>query len=181
VSKIDQPEWRLSHYVDSLLDRIMIEPCWYSAIEGGTIMINKSPQARMLESQRRKARGIKPHHLDWMVYQYPIYSQFELKYGVPKPSDGQDTTIKLLSDRDIPAACLSTVMGVYHFLRDAGFKLHGNAENIAAEIEARWRAMDEAKRGGDAKPKRVAKPRAEKASAVQAKRLAALRASGLRF
>lgn len=159
----------------------MIEPCWYSAIEGGTIMVNKSPQARMLESQRRKARGIKPHHLDWMVYQHPIYSQFELKYGDPKPSDGQETTMKLLADRAIPAACLNTVMSVYDFLRDAGFKLHGNAENIATEIEARWRAMDEAKRGGEAKPKRASKPRAEKASASQARRLAALRASGLSF
>jgi hypothetical protein len=72
------------------------------------------------------------------------------------------------------------VIGVYEFLRDAGFKLHGNAENIAHEIEARWRAADDAKRSAE-KPRRASKPRAEKPTAGQLKRLAAIRATGVRF
>lgn len=177
----DQPEWRLSHYVDMLLDRVMMKPCWYSAIEGGSIMVAQSVEARMQNAARRKARGIKPSHLDWMVYQHPRYSQFELKYGEAKPSAGQAVTIGLLKEQGIPAGCLNSILDVYRFLAVAGFNLHANAANIATEIEARWRARDDEKRLTPPKIKSSPRPRVSKPSSDQIKRLTAMRATGVRF
>lgn len=178
----DQPEWRLSHYVNSLLEKIITEPAWFTAVDTGTQMVHKTQEARFAAEARRKARGIKPAHLDWYIYQFPIFSQFELKYGHNTPETNQETTIDLLKKRDIPTGTYCTVLQVYEHVKAAGFKLHGNAENIARETELRWRAADEAKRGGaTVKKPRAAKARANKPTPTQARRLAALRATGLRF
>lgn len=139
---VDQPEHRLSHFVDSLLDRVMVEPCWYSAVDHGAAPMGGTKEeqktARMVRAQRMKARGIKPSHLDWFVYQRGIYAQFELKFGSNTPDDGQETTMRLLRERDIPTGCANTLRQFYGLLVDAGFALHANAENILAEIEVRY-------------------------------------------
>jgi len=172
----DQPEWRLSHYVNSLLEKIITEPAWFTAVDTGTQMVHKTQEARFAAEARRKARGIKPAHLDWYVYQFPIFSQFELKYGHTNPEPNQETTIDLLTKRDIPTGTYCTVLQVYEHMKRAGFKLHGNAENIAHEIELRWRAADEAKRGGAAvKKARASKPRAAKPTQRQVTKLNAIR------
>lgn len=175
--KHDQPEWRLSHYVNSLLEKIILEPCWLTAVDTGTQMVHKTQEARFAAEARRKARGIRPAHLDWYVYQFPIFSQFELKYGHTKPDPNQETTIELLTKRDIPTGTYCTVLQVYEHVKRAGFKLHGNAENIAHEIELRWRAADEAKRGAaTVKKPRKSKPRATKPTLQQVRKLTRMRA-----
>ena len=139
----DHPEHRLSHYVDTLLDRIVLEPCWFSAVDTGTVMVNSTPTARMRWEQRRRAMGIKPHHLDWYVYQAPLFGQIELKFGSNKPSAGQQDTMAALARQNIAHGCAWSVLDVYRWLRDSGYRLHANAENIAHEIEARWRAAQD--------------------------------------
>ena len=162
AATFDQPEHRLSSFVDSLLDRIVVvdAPAWWTAVDTGTIMVIKSREARMNWEQKRRARGIKPAHLDWYLYQEPRYTQFELKYGDKDASPGQDGTMTGLQRVGIPTAVCNSVLSVYEHLKRAGFRLHGNAHNIAIEIEARWRAADSAarpapkkRRGGPVKPK----------------------------
>jgi hypothetical protein len=163
----DQPEWRLSHYVDALLDRILLEPCWYSAVDHGAAPMGKTDdqqrQANMVRAQRMKARGVKPAHLDWFVYQSGIYAQFELKHGNGKPHDGQLTTMRLLQERGIPTGCAWNLTQFYDLLVAAGFQLHANARNILTEIEARHAAagdMADMVKTGSVKKKRYAPKKA---------------------
>ncbi len=167
MAKLDQPEYCLSHFVDALLDRIMVEPCWYSAVDHGAAPMGKSKddqkRANMVRAQRMKARGVKPSHLDWFVYQRGIYAQFELKVRYNKPDLGQETTMRLLRERDIPTGCAKTLRQFYELLVEAGFQLHPNAENILSEIEARHAAADdlaEAIKTGAVVKKRAAPKRA---------------------
>ncbi len=162
----DAPEWRLQHFAHMLLERIVLEPCWITGVEDARVMMKGSREALMRMEQRRRARGIRPHHLDHVVYQAPLYTQIELKYGKGKPTEGQEATMRLLSERGIPTACCWTIMQIYEHMRSAGFRLHGNAENIAREIEARWRAADEAKRGAAPAKKRSRGPAIRRANGV---------------
>lgn len=173
--KHDKPEARLSHYVDALLDRILTEPCWYTAVDTGTVMVNSRPEARMMWEQRRRAMGIKPHALDWMVYQSGVFACFELKIAGGRVSDGQKTTIALLSERDIPAAVCWSIWDVYEFLVRSKFLLHANAENIAVEISARWQAAQEGADEKKGKPKKAARSRAAKPTLQQVRKLTAMR------
>ena len=169
-----QREHIFSHYVDALLDRIMVEPCWFTAVDHSGAAIGKSDHAQMAWHQRRKAMGIKPAHLDWYVYQRPIYAQFELKVGRGDLKDGQRATMRLLEARGIPTGCAWTIPQVYRLLVDAGFVLHGNAENIMLEVDARCQA---ALAGVDGPRKRAAgKPQEKKASAA---RIARAHAAGV--
>jgi hypothetical protein len=167
---INQQEHRLSFFVAQLVERVVEEPMWATAIDHAAKPMGKSSeeqrQANMVRAQRMKARGIKPSHLDWAVYQRDtgIYAQFELKVGYNKPDDGQETTMRLLRERGIPTGWARTLRGFYELLVEAGFKLHGNAPNILAEIEARYAAADDkavmAKRGAGIK-KRAAPRKSE--------------------
>lgn len=145
----DQAEHRLSHYIDALLDRILLEPCWYSAIDHFAVPMGETDEskkiANMVRFQRLKAMGVKPAHLDWFVYQKStgIYAQIELKVGYKSPSVGQETTMKKLRERGIPTGCAKTIRQFYNLIVDAGFLLHANAENIVTEIEARHAASDD--------------------------------------
>lgn len=146
---MDQPEHRLSHFVDALLDRILMEPCWYSAVDHGVAPLGKSKeqqrQANMIRAQRMKARGIKPSHLDWFCYQKStgIYAQIELKVGYNTPDDGQVTTMRLLRERGIATGWAKNLRQFYDLLVMAGFRLHANAGNILTEIEARYDAASD--------------------------------------
>jgi hypothetical protein len=156
----DQAEWGLSHWVDKFLDRALIPPCWFTAVETGTIMLTKTPEARMAEAARRKARGIKPNHLDWYVWQREtgIYAQWELKVGDNKPTRGQADTIAALERNSIPTAVCYTVPEVHDFLVAAGFRLHGNAANIAAELHEKFLA--DRRKAAAKKPARASRKRA---------------------
>ena len=173
----DDPEHRLSAAIAGMLERILLEPCWFTAIERAARAQGATEEERkqrtMRWQERLKKRGVKPAHLDWYAYQRPVFTQFELKYGDNKPSDGQKVTMRLLTERQIPTACCWTPMEVYQHLRDAGFRLTPNAEFVARDTELRWRAADEAARGAVAlvKPSRArtSKPRV-RASAAAIKR-----------
>jgi hypothetical protein len=148
----NQAEHRLSHYVDKMLDRILVEPCWYTAIDHSARAIGGSPQAQMNWRQRQKAMGIKPSQLDWSIEQQAIdipspeplwrVAKIELKYGRNGPDDGQETTMRLLAHRGIITACCWSISEVYQSLKAGRFVLHPNADNIVHEIIERHAAAE---------------------------------------
>lgn len=142
--RLDQPEHGLSHWVDRFLDRVLLPmgPCWYTAIEAGVWLRDMTPQARMNFEQKRRARGIKPDHLDWYAWQGStgLFTQFELKVNGNVPTKGQLQTLAALQRQNIPTAKCETVPEVCRFLLAAGFELHRNAVNIATELHERFLA-----------------------------------------
>ena len=123
AAKRDNAEHGLSHWVDAFLDRTLLGNCWYTAIEGGTWLRSLSPEARMNAEAKRKARGIKPAHLDWYAWQESTgkFTQFELKVDRRRYRRvGQDQTMELLRRNNIPTAVCETVPQVWEFLVGAG-------------------------------------------------------------
>jgi hypothetical protein len=158
---MNQREHRLSHYVDKLLDRILAEPCWYTAIDTAAKSIDGDKTKAMVWAQRRKAMGIKPSHLDWYVYQCPRFAQIELKavagqqeaYKALRP--GQRDTMRMLGKQQIPCVAAWSIRSVYEFLRDSGFQLCPTAETIVQIIEAEYHAKDDAALVSPKKVKRI--------------------------
>lgn len=179
----DHPEWRLSAHIfgrNGLAERIVIERGWHTAVETGTFLKGATEQQRFAHEERRKKRGIKPSALDGYVYgrESGEFVHIELKYGDGKLTSGESDTMAALNVQGIPNECCWTVLEVYEFLKTTRLRLHGNAANIAAEIEARWRAADELARGDSAPPKKRApgKLREKKPSASAIKRFNGVRA-----
>lgn len=159
MTKKSQPEWGLSHWVDAFLNRTLMGPGWHTAVETGVFMMGSTPEQRMNSDNLRRARGIKPHHLDFYAYQKStgIYAQWELKVEGRPTTMGQDQTIAALQRNSIPTGVFETVPAVCAFLRAAGFDLHANADNIATELHERYLAMRRAapkKKGAPRPPKR---------------------------
>ena len=145
----DHGEHRLSIYVNKLLERTLLEPCWFTAQDTAARAIGENweeqAQARMIWAHRQRKYGVKPSQLDWRVFQSPISAEFELKYGKNKLRTGQITTMKLLSDRSIPTGVFWNLRAVYDFLVISNFRLHGNAWNIMRQLEhEHFQADDEA-------------------------------------
>jgi hypothetical protein len=153
MNKRDNGEHRLSHWVDQLLDRILLEPCWYTAQDHSGAAIGGSEQAQMNWRQKQKWMGVKPSQLDWRIYQSPVYAEIELKYGRGGPTNGQEVTMQKLLDRGIPTGCCWTIADFYRALKVAGFRLHANADNIVIEIIERHAAAERAAAVKVAKPK----------------------------
>jgi hypothetical protein len=179
----DHPEHRLSSHVfgrNGLIERIITESGWWTAVETGTWLKDATDQQRFAHEERRKKRGIKPNALDGYVYGRlsGVMVHIELKYGSGGLTTGEEDTIKALNAQGILNACCWTVLEVYEFLVTTGLRIHGNARNIAVEVEARWRAADEAVRGASAPPKRKAasRPRTAKPTQAQLRQFAGVRA-----
>ena len=180
---INQPEHRLSHYVCEYLDRVLVGDCWFTAVDTGTYMVKSTPQARFAFENHRRFMGIKPNHLDIYIYQRDtgIFGQFELKVGSNKPTDGQETTMKMLRQRGIPTGCAWAVPEFHALMLDAGFRMHGNAQNIMREVAERHAAAEMAASMKTTKPKRSAKTFKERSSAVKLRKIADIRAKGIRI
>lgn len=160
--KNDQPEHRLSHWCLELCDRIVLtdEPSWWTAIDHSVKMSNDNPQAKMNFENHRKFMGIKPHHLDIYIYQYPWFAQIELKFAASQSAaekaltQGQRDTITALTRRRVPNGYAWSIRSFYEVLCRIGLRLHGNAENIVREIEVRYAAAQDG-----AEIKRAAPPK----------------------
>lgn len=138
----NEGEHRLSHHLSNLLPRIIMEPCWSTAQDHSGAAIGGSAQKQMAWRQKQAWYGLKPSQLDWRLFQAPIYAEFELKYRDGKPTSGQETTMRLLAERNIPTGCFWTLREVFEFVRDTGFRLHGNAINILREVEEEYAAAE---------------------------------------
>lgn len=159
-AKPDQAEHGLSHWVDVFLDRALLGECWYTAVETGSWMVGKSAGARMNAEARRRARGIKPSHLDWYAWQKStgVYVQWELKVHGRPTRLGQDQTMAALRRNKISTAVCETVPQVWEFLSRAGFALHANAANIATELHERYLA-NRREHATEAAPRKKRSPR----------------------
>jgi len=175
----NQHEHRLSHFCDKLIERIVLEPYWATAVDTGTVLFSKNPYARIMWENHRRWMGIKPHHLDWYIYQNPIFVQIELKHGYNQLSPGQRTTIRLLEERGIQADVCWTIPQFYSTLLNAGFRLHGNAQNIMFEIDERYQAAE--RKAEEPKAKAPArKPSAPRPERTKLAAIERIRASGIR-
>lgn len=174
---MQQPEHRLSKIVDLMLDRILVGNFWHTAIDHSGAAIGKTEQAQMAWRQRQSAMGIKPSHLDFYIYQRDtgIYAQFELKRGKNGPTEGQQTTMRLLTERGIPTGCAWTLPEFFELVVKAGFRLHPNARNILVEMGERLAALDRAAALKATKPRKVSPPRSAKPTAAAIARSVALR------
>lgn len=173
--KRDQAEHALSHWVDRYLDRAIVGPCWYTAVETGTWMVGGSREARMNAENKRRARGIKPCHLDWYLWQKTTgqFTQFELKVEGRPTRLGQEQTIEALRRNHIPTTVCETVPQVHAFLYTAGFALHGNARNIADELHERHLAQRREKAVAAPKRPSSTRPGPRFGGAAMARRAAA--------
>lgn len=152
----DQPEHRFSHWVMVLFERVILEPCYFTAVDHSGEPIGGDPAKNMRWREKQKAMGIKPSQLDWQAVQFtdigedePIWPVraicwVELKRGKNKLSDGQIATIRMFRQRHQVADEARTPTRCLELLRQARFQLHANAGNIAAEIEERLAAADRA-------------------------------------
>lgn len=181
MSKIDQPEHRLSHHCCALLERILVGDCHFTAVDTGTQMVSKSPQARMNWENHRKWMGIKPHHLDIYIHQRStgIYTQIELKVGGNHLTTGQEDTVGLLVRKGYRPGVAWTIRQFFDAIAYAGFELHGNAENIVREIEQRYAAAQDTadlKKAAPPKKPMSAKPRDAKPTQGELRKFAGVRA-----
>ena len=149
--KLDQPEHRFSFWFDHFLDRVVLEPCWYSAVDHSGPVGNKgdSPEMRRIRrmrwEQRQRAMGIKPSGVDWpailqfdpVTFAVTAVCWIELKHGKNQPTDGQRTTMRLLGERGQVVGAAWNIHDCLQYLRAARFRLHGNADNIAVEVQGR--------------------------------------------
>lgn len=139
---MNEGEHRLSHWFGHLLERILLEPCWFTAQDHSGAAIGNSPQKQMNWRAKQKWYGVKPSQLDWRIYQSPVYAEIELKYGDGRLETGQETTIRLLTERGIPTGVCWTLEQGYQAVRAAGFRLHANAGNILLEVIERHAAAE---------------------------------------
>lgn len=144
----DDREHCLSRWVSEWVARAVLEPFWATAIDHSGAAIASDERAQMVWRQRQKAMGIRPSHLEWHIYQSStgLFAQIELKTPGNVPTSGQEITMRLLRERNIPSGVCWSVRDFYDLVRSAGFRLHPDAEAITAEIEAKRAAADLAAR-----------------------------------
>ena len=153
MSPRNNKEWRLQSFVDRFIDRVVLPPMWVTGIDHAS---NVTDNARA----RARGRGIKSGVPDVYVAQgHPARTAWiELKRGT-KPSDAQLAVFHALDACEVPCFVATDIKGVLVALHAAGFRLHGNAVNITAEIEAKLEAADRAA-AEEAPRKFSGKPRA---------------------
>jgi hypothetical protein len=158
---------------DRFIDRVVLPPFW-------TTGINHENEASDNARARARGRGVKPGVFDIYVCQYPARSVWlECKWGPNKPSDAQRAVYAALSLCGIARAFCWSINDVLAALAVAGFRLHGNAENLAAEYQARAEAAVREAEVKASRPRKVGKPRAIKPTPAQVRRAEAVRRVGL--
>ena len=168
-----QPETRRGHVqreqafqgiVDRFLDRVVTPPFW-------TTGINHENELTDNARARARGRGVKPGVPDVYVCQAPGRSTWiELKWGDNPPSDAQVSVHAILTLCGVARAYAWNVPDVLAALRAAGFALHGNADNLAVEYQARAEAAVRKAEGRASKPTSQRKPWAAKPSAARVRR-----------
>lgn len=152
----DQREHRLQAFADRLIDRVVLPPMFTTAVD---------PAGQETQNQRARAaaRGLKFGICDTYVAQDGRSCWIEYKVGKNQPTDRQWAVMRAIRAAGIMAGVSWTLWDLLSLLRAADFRLHGNADNICAEMTARWQAADEA-----AKTKKPAAYRAPRVRATKA-------------
>lgn len=133
-----KPEWIVQSWSHKLLERIVLAPCEIRGIDK-----SGAHQASMNTRMMMLGRGCKDGTGDHLVVQgAPIRVLFaEFKFGSGSASPAQDGTAESYERCGIPTVreC-RTMAQLVQGLRAAGFRLHGNTDNLAAEYQERANA-----------------------------------------
>lgn len=136
-----KPEQRLSLWFNHFLEKVLLQPCYFTAIhdaDGGARTDN--------QRSRDVARGIRGGQLDWEITQGqpsgPLIRKIELKRGKNKTSSQQDSTIKTLTACGAAPAVAYTIAETHAALIRMGFRLAPTAAMWAAYYEEKLLASD---------------------------------------
>ena len=166
---MNQREHRLQAFAYRFIDRVVLPPFFTSGIDHASMTTDNA-------RARAAGRGIKFGLADCFVVQsYNGYFRIlfiEYKRGT-KVSGNQQAVADALAKCGVPTENCNCIAEVFWALRKHGFDLHGNADNIVVEVEAK---LDAADRAAELKtPKRPTKPRAAKAPAARVAKFEAMR------
>jgi hypothetical protein len=163
-----KPEWSLQAWQHKFLEKVVLPPCEIRGFDVASAAM-ASPATRLAQL----GRGVKPGSFDHLVVQGDplVVVGFEWKAGRNTSRDAQDATADAYERCGVAAIrdC-RTVRQALDGLRRAGIRLHGNADNIALEYQAR---VDAALRELAARPKRAKAPRRDGPSNARVRRGAA--------
>jgi len=167
------PEGRLQTWCDRLMDRIVEQPAFVSAIEHAAI--DMANPARRFTAQARGVKfGIPDHYLAQGLPTRTCWIEFKRGSSVTSRQEGVHTALERCG---VPVVVAHSPRELFEGLLRLGFRLHGNALGITREIEARLAASDAAAAAASPKKKRAAaKPRAAKPTQQEVTRCNALRA-----
>lgn len=173
---MNQHEHRLQAFVDRFLDRVVMPPFFTSGVDAAS---KTSDNARA----RAAARGIKFGLPDvYLLQGDPTLSMWiELKVGANSASDRQRAVGEQIMRCGVRVSVCRTIEEVHMAIHSAGFRLHGNAWNIAAEMTARWQIAEAAAAAKSAAPKSTIPTRAPRVrpQASRLRKIATLRAQGI--
>ena len=144
--------------------KAMLPPMWLTAIAHENEMTDNA-------RARAKARGVQPGVFDVHVYQAPkLVCHIELKWGKNKPSDAQLHVAEELWKCGIPRGFAWSMHDVLRELRAADMRLHGNADNMCIEYQARAEAAVATAEMKASRPRSSTRMRVKRATAAQIKR-----------
>lgn len=168
-------EQRFSIALDRFLDRALLPPCYFTALQdsdhGGRTDLQRA---------RDRVRGVKPGILDWEIWQGPngLARRVELKRGYNKPSAHQMTTVAALTACGAQPIVAWALRQVYEGMVSVGFQFAPNVETTLQHCEqllAGWDREAEAIKSGAL----VRKPSKAHKARVTAGALAAYRRAGV--
>jgi hypothetical protein len=168
-----RPEDRLRSRVRMLLDAHLPPPGIWTSIDKGVVLAGDE-QARMRQAAHLKAQGVKNGTEDVQVIYGLMVHAIELKIKTGLRSQQELRRDGLIANGHRYTVCHS-VIEVYDALIAGGVPLEPSARIAAMHHDA---CLSEPE---SPKPKRSSKPRAARPTQAQLKRVAALRAQGLRF
>jgi hypothetical protein len=132
-----KPEHAFQAWADRFIDKAVLPPMFVTGIDiAGTDMANEGRRFTL------QARGVKFGVPDMVVCQLVQLSRIiwiELKVDAPVSDTQEQTQDKMRSAGQSVVVCRS-MNEILVALRSCGFSMHGNADNLAAEYEARFRA-----------------------------------------
>jgi hypothetical protein len=165
-----RPEDRLQSRARMFLDKYLLPPAYYTAIEHGRKHAG-TPQQRAREWERLKAKGVKAGLPDLMFFGgYYNFLPMELKAGKNTTSAGQDLFGAAMKALGMPYEVCRSVCEI-------GFKLLNYGFHLGAEWQAAAQHHDAAlARETPPKRPRAAKPRAAKPTAAQVRAIGRMRA-----
>lgn len=145
-----QPEHRLQSWADRFIDRVVLAPSFITGIDHAGKTTDNA-RARMA------ARGVKFGISDHYILQgEPTVSAWcEFKHGSGKATDRQEGVMQAIGACGVHTFVARSIYDVLRGLRVAGFRLHQNADNLAAEFQARLEAAEAPSRPATAKPRRA--------------------------
>lgn len=129
-----KPEWEIQAWLYRFAERILLPPFEVRCVDhAGAVMANMSTRMMAL------GRGLKPGFPDMMIWQGEplLMLPVEIKHeGSERPGQTAFAEAMLRCGSPVARECRKAAELV-DALRRAGFRLHANADNLAAEYQAR--------------------------------------------